>query len=242
MEVEPGQFYIGARVENGERGEPLLYAGDDLVTHGVIVGMTGSGKTGLGMDVLEEALLSGVPCLIIDPKGDMGNLRLVFPELRPADFAPWIEPAEAEREGVSPEELAERTATTWRDGLADWGIDSARLRRLVESTAIRIYTPGSTAGIALNILGSLAAPDLSWDENAEVIRDEIEGYVSSLLPLVGVDADPVSSPPHILLSTIIEHEWRAGRDLDLGGLAQQLEVALHHTGHVEDVGAVSEQS
>ncbi|HSJ34864.1 MAG TPA: hypothetical protein VLB85_07385 [Acidimicrobiia bacterium] len=220
METQPGEFYLGGLTnqETGERGEALVYDSDDLVTHGVIVGMTGSGKTGLGIDLLEEALLSDIPCLIIDPKGDMGNLRLVFPDFAPADFAPWIDPAEAERQGNSIEEQAAATADMWKEGLASWEIGPDRMRAVRDGSAVTIYTPGSTAGVPLNILGSLAAPPLSWDDHAEDLRDEIEGFVSSLLVLAGIEADPVSSPSHILLATIIEEEWKAGRDLDLARL------------------------
>lgn len=218
METQPGDFYLGRVVDSGEGRDPLVLDADDLVTHAVVVGMTGSGKTGLGIDLLEEALLSNIPCLIIDPKGDMGNLRLIFPDLAPSDFAPWVDPAEAERQGVSRDELAASVATTWREGLEAWEVPPARMRAVRDGSRITIYTPGSTAGTPLNILGSLAAPPLSWDEHTEDLRDEIEGFVSSLLVLAGVEADPVSSPAHILLATIVEAEWRAGRDLDLARL------------------------
>ena len=131
----------------------------DLTTHGVIVGMTGSGKTGLGIDLLEDALLRGIPCLVIDPKGDMGNLLLTFPELRPADFRPWIEEAAAGREGITPDELAARTAQTWREGLARSGITPDRIARLRQTAGFTIYTPGSDAGVPLDLVGSLKAPE-----------------------------------------------------------------------------------
>ncbi|CAN5878933.1 ATP-binding protein [soil metagenome] len=219
MDHQQGSFYLGALFDpdsEGGRGEALLYDGDDLATHGIIVGMTGSGKTGLGVCLLEEALRSDVPCLIIDPKGDMANLRLVFPEFLPSDFAPWIDPGRAEGD-TALEEAAADAAASWRAGLESWGLGTEQMHELSRSE-VTIYTPGSSAGVPLNVLGSLSAPDLSWDEHSETLRDEIEGFVSSLLVLSGVGADPVSSPSHILLSTLIESEWRAGRDLDLARL------------------------
>ena len=222
MDQKPGQLFLGALLdEGGERGENLFYEASDLTTHGVIVGMTGSGKTGLAIDLLEEALLSGIPALIIDPKGDMTNLLLNFPDLAPGDFRPWIDESAARREGVSADDLAARVAAEWTEGLASWEIGSERMRQLKESSAITIYTPGSTAGTALNVLGGLSAP---VGGDTEAIRDEIEGYVASLLVLAGVESDPISGPEHILLATIIENEWSNGRSLDLArliGLVQE---------------------
>lgn len=157
-------WFLGALTENGNRGEELHYESDRLTTHGVIVGMTGSGKTGLSIIALEEALLDGIPCLVIDPKGDMGNLLLNFPSFDPADFRPWIDEGQAKREGITPDELAANTAGMWEKGLAGWNIDSDRMRSLGTGAGFSIYTPGSTAGIPLNVLGSLAAPDLAWCE------------------------------------------------------------------------------
>ncbi len=219
MDTNQGKFYIGA---DRETGEQLLYESADLTTHGVIVGMTGSGKTGLGIGLIEEALLSGVPCLVIDPKGDMGNLLLDFPELRPEDFRPWVDEAAAAKEGVSPDEKAASTAEAWKAGLTKAGIGSDRMTKLRDSTEMTIYTPGSSAGVPLNVLGSLAAPKLDWETESEVIRDEIEGFVSSVLALAGITADPISSPEHILLATIIETWWRDGKDLDLATLVGQI--------------------
>ena len=219
MDTEQGKFYIGA---DRETGDHLLYDSADLTTHGVIVGMTGSGKTGLGIGMIEEALLNGVPCLVIDPKGDMGNLLLDFPELRPEDFRPWVDEAAAAKEGVSPEEKAASTAEAWSAGLTKAGISPERMAKLRDSTEMTIYTPGSSAGVSLNVLGSLAAPKLDWETESEVIRDEIEGFVSSVLALAGITADPVSSPEHILLATIIETWWRDGKDLDLATLVGQI--------------------
>ncbi len=225
MEVEPGTFYLGGEIEpkTGERTDrPLLYDAPDLTTHGVIVGMTGSGKTGLGLGMVEEALLNGVATLMIDPKGDMGNLLLLFPELRPEDFRPWIDEAAASREGTTPEDLAAKTAQTWKEGLASWEITPERIAKLRDSAPMTIYTPGSTAGVAVNVLGSLEPPDQSWDTEAEVMRDEIEAYVSSLLTLAGVESDPVSGREHVLLANIIEAAWRERRAIDLAGLLGQI--------------------
>ena len=155
MNLEPHQLYIGKETESGE---PLVYDGDDLTTHGVIVGMTGSGKTGLGVGLIEEALLHGIPCLVIDPKGDMGNLALVFPELTPQDFEPWIDEAEATKSNRTVAELAADTAGSWRKGLEGDGIGSDRLRKLAESAEVTVYTPGSGAGVGLDVLGSMKAP------------------------------------------------------------------------------------
>jgi hypothetical protein len=214
---DPSGLFIGHRSDGGE---PLTIAPGDLTTHGVIVGMTGSGKTGLGVDLLEDALLQGVPCLIIDPKGDMGNLLLTFPELRPSDFRHWIDEAAAVRDGISPDELASRTAQTWRDGLARSGIAPERIARLRQAAGFTIYTPGSGAGVPLDLIGSLKAP--ASIDDLELLRDEVEGFVSGLLGLVGIEADPLASPEHILIANLVERSWTAGEDLDLATLLAQV--------------------
>jgi len=209
-----GGFALGRTVA----GEPFVLDGRDLTTHGVIVGMTGSGKTGLGIVLLEEALGAGVPALVLDPKGDMGNLLLTFPDLSAESFLPWVNESDARAAGLSTEEYAARTATSWKDGLALSGIGPERIRTLRDAVELTVYTPGSTAGIPLNLIGTLKAPALSWDTETETLRDEILGTVSSLLGLVGVPADPLASREHVLLSNLVEHAWRVGRDLDLGSL------------------------
>lgn len=223
---ERGTLYLGGAVDpktgKGDPSQQILYEAHHLTTHGVIVGMTGSGKTGLGIIALEEALLSGIPALVIDPKGDMGNLLLTFPDLQPEDFRPWIDEGEARRKGVEADEYAAQTADLWKTGLGSWGIDGERIRRLRSSADFTIYTPGSEAGVPLNIIGSLKAPDVDWATDSETARDEIEAFVSSLLVLAGIPGDPLSSPEHILLSNLIEHAWQAGRDLDLATLIGQV--------------------
>jgi hypothetical protein len=219
-------YYLGGNVDpkSGERSDNLLYDGSDLTTHGVIVGMTGSGKTGLGVIFLEEALRSGIPALILDPKGDMTNLLLNFPDLEPGDFEPWIDEGVARKEGKTTAELAEGTAELWKQGLAGWDLGPDEMRGLKDGTDFTIYTPGSEAGVPVNIVGSLAAPDLEWEEHAETLADEIEGFVSGLLGLAGIEADPLASREHILLSNLMAHAWQNGKGLDLASLIGQVQA------------------
>jgi hypothetical protein len=221
-----GVFYLGREYDlaGGKRTEELLlYDSRDLVTHAVCVGMTGSGKTGLCIDLLEEAALDGVPALVIDPKGDLANLMLTFPELRGADFLPWVNAEEARKKGLALEAYAEAQAALWKQGLAEWGQDGGRIRKLRDAADFAIYTPGSTAGIPLSILKSFQAPEPAVLEDGDLRRERVATTATSLLALVGVDADPVKSREHILLSTILESAWREGRDLDLAGVIQQIQ-------------------
>ncbi len=221
-----GSFFLGAEydLKAGERTEnPINYDARDLTTHAVCVGMTGSGKTGLCIGLLEEAAMDSVPAILVDPKGDITNLLLQFPELRPEDFQPWVNPDDARRKGKTVDEYAGFIADLWRNGLADWGTDSERIRRLGESADFSIYTPGSDAGLPISILGSLAAPDLNFDEHAEAIRERISGTVAALLGLVGIDADPIRSREAILLSAIFEYFWSQNEDLDLAKLIMSIQ-------------------
>lgn len=213
-----GAFYLGKvfdLAKNQLTDELVMYDARDLTTHAVCVGMTGSGKTGLCLDLLEEAAIDHVPALLIDPKGDITNLLLTFPDLLPEDFQPWVNVDDARRKGLSVEEFAGAQAALWRKGLAEWGQDGQRIRMLRDTADFVIYTPGSDAGIPISIMHSFEAPPLSWDTDAELLRERIQGTVSALLGLVGIDADPVRSREHILLSNIFEHHWRNGENLDL---------------------------
>ena len=221
------RFYLG-RIFDPNKGEvtpeTLLYDPDDLTTHAVCVGMTGSGKTGLCIDLLEEAALQGIPALMIDPKGDITNALLHFPELRAEDFAPWVNPDQARREDKTIEQAAADAAALWTKGLAKWDIGPDRIQALKDAAHFAIYTPGSEAGIPVNILASLKAPGIPWDENREMLAEKISGIVMGLLGLVGLnDLDPVRSKEHILISNIFESAWSKGKDLDLTELIMQIQ-------------------
>src|SRR5262245_2213567 len=221
-----GVFYLGRPWDLAAKrpgAGVVLYDSKDLVTHAVCVGMTGSGKTGLCLALLEEAALDGVPALVIDPKGDLADLMLTFPDLAPADFLPCINEDDARRQGLEPAELAKREAERWATGLAGWGQDGARIRRLREAVEIAIYTPGSEAGIPVSVLRSFAAPPAALRDDGEAFRERIASTATALLGLLGISADPVKSREHILLSTILESAWTAGSDLDLGGLIRQVQ-------------------
>ncbi len=216
-----GALYLGKEydMDRGERvDDVVMYDARDLTTHAVCVGMTGSGKTGLCIDLLEEAAIDNVPAIIIDPKGDITNLLLTFPDLQPEDFQPWVNIDDARRKDMSVEDYADRISDTWRNGLADWGQGPDRIRLLKQSAEFLIYTPGSDAGLPISILASLQAPQLNWDDHEEVLQEQIQGTVSALLGLVAIDADPLRSREHILLSTIFEYYWRRGENLDLAKL------------------------
>ncbi|HZM91358.1 MAG TPA: ATP-binding protein [Blastocatellia bacterium] len=221
-----GAFYLGRSYDQQEKklGDSLvLYDSKDLVTHAVCVGMTGSGKTGLCIGLLEEAAIDGVPSIIIDPKGDLSNLLLTFPELKPEDFEPWINEGDAQRKNISNAEYAAQQAEVWRKGLADWGQSGERIQRLRDAAEFVIYTPGSNAGIPVSILKSFAAPDQALLDDPEVLRDRINTTATSLLGLLGIQADPIQSREHILISTILNSAWTQGQDLDLAALIQQIQ-------------------
>ena len=221
-----GAFYLGRPydpVKKASQPGLILYDSKDLVTHAVCVGMTGSGKTGLCIDLLEEAALDGVPAIAIDPKGDLTNLMLTFPELRPEDFRPWINEDDARAKSMSPDDYAAQQAKLWRDGLAAWGEDGERIRRLRDAADFAIYTPGSSAGIPISILASFAAPTQSVRDDSELLRDRVTTTASSVLGLLGIEADPIQSREHILIANLLTKAWSSGQGLDLGALITQIQ-------------------
>ena len=214
-------FYLGRGydLESDElRDDLVMYDSKDLCTHAVLVGMTGSGKTGLGVSLIEEAAIDKIPALVIDPKGDMANLLLNFPNLEAGDFRPWINDDDAGRQGKTPDEFAAQQASMWKKGLSEWGQDGERVKALRDAAEFTVYTPGSDAGIPVSILSSFAVPPKSVLEDNDLMRDRVSGTATSILSLLGIDADPVRSREHILLTTIFDHELRAGRSLDLGAI------------------------
>ena len=221
-----GVFYMGRPYDLAtKQAKPgwLLYDSKDLVTHAVCVGMTGSGKTGLCLALLEEAAIDNIPAIIIDPKGDLGNLMLTFPGLKGEDFQPWINEDDARKKGLSPADYAKAQAELWTKGLAGWQQDGTRIQRLRDAADVAIYTPGSNAGLPVSILKSFAAPAADVREDAELLRERISTTVTSLLGLLGIEADPIQSREHILLSTILDHTWKQEADLDLAALIQAIQ-------------------
>lgn len=222
-----GSFYLGKTFDlaSGSRGDaPILYDSKDLTTHGVIVGMTGSGKTGLGLCLLEEALIDNIPVIAVDPKGDLGNLLLTFPELRPQDFRPWINEQDAATRGVSADEYAKQQAELWKKGLAEWGQGPERIAKLREAVSFGIYTPGSTAGRPLSVLRSLTPPPPELRDDADIWRETVQSTTTGLLALLGIEGDPLSSRDHILVANILESVWRRGESLDLAGLIHAIQA------------------
>jgi hypothetical protein len=222
-----GVFYIGREYDLAAKklqDNLVLYDSRDLVTHAVVVGMTGSGKTGLCIDLIEEAAIDNVPSILIDPKGDLTNLLLTFPQLRGEDFLPWINPDDASRKGLSVPDFASQQAGLWQKGLADWGEDGQRIQRLRDAAEFVIYTPGSNAGVPVSILKSFAAPSPEILGDGELFQERITTTVTSLLGLLNIEADPLQSREHILLSTIIGQMWRQGQDLDLASLIAQIQT------------------
>ena len=204
--------------------EPLTLDPANLTTHAVVTGMTGSGKTGLCIGLLEEAALHGTPAIIIDPKGDLTNLLLHFPRQLPSDFEPWIDPETARRDGKTVTQMAEETSAKWKKGLSDWGLGEEQLKALGDAADFAIYTPGSSSGIPVNILSSFQAPELDWESNSEILRERISSTITALLGLIGISGiDPLRSREHILLSNLLETAWMNKQNLTLTDLILQVQ-------------------
>ncbi len=233
-----GVFYLGrpySLADKKSQSGYFLYDSKDLVTHAVCVGMTGSGKTGLGISILEEAGMDNIPAIAIDPKGDLTNLLLAFPDLKTEDFLPWVNEDDAAKKGLSKEEYAGNQAETWKNELASWAQSGERIRKLKQAADFVIYTPGSTAGIPVSILKSFAPPPQVILEDEELLRERINTTVTSLLGIIGIEADPIKSREHILISTLLSLAWKEQRDLGISGLIQQIQTPPVHKIGVMDL-------
>lgn len=222
-----GAFYLGKEydLEEGKLQEELvLYKSKDLTTHAVIIGMTGSGKTGLGIGIIEEAAIDNIPVIAIDPKGDLGNLALTFPKLRGEDFRPWVNLHEASNKGITADEYAQSQADLWKKGLADWGQDGTRIEKLHEAVDVTVYTPGGSAGHGVSVMQSFNAPPLEVQNDKDIYRDRIQVTTISLLSLIGLEGDPFTSREHILISNLLEHAWNSGQNLGLPELITAIQM------------------
>ena len=221
-----GAFYLGKEydlVSRTLKEDLVLYDSKDLNTHAVIIGMTGSGKTGLGIGILEEALIDKIPVIAIDPKGDLTNLLLNFPDLNPKDFRPWVNVQDAMNKGFTLDQFAAKQAETWRKGLAEWGQEPSRIARLKDAADFTVYTPGSHAGLPVSILRSLAVPAQEIIGDTDLLRERIQTTTTSLLALLNIEADPIISREHILLSNIFETFWSEAKGIDLAGLIHAIQ-------------------
>ncbi|MDH3439318.1 MAG: DUF87 domain-containing protein [Gammaproteobacteria bacterium] len=222
-----GAFYLGKRYDENTRAvtdDLVLYDSKDLTTHAVIIGMTGSGKTGLGIGILEEAAMDNVPVIAIDPKGDLGNLMLTFPDFSPDSFLPWINTRAASDKGQTPEQYAQAQANLWQKGLSDWGQDGARIARLREKTEVSIYTPGSNAGRPVSVLQAFDAPPADMLDDGDFYRERVQATATSILSLLGIDADPITSREHILISQILDSAWQKQQSLDIAALIAEIQA------------------
>jgi hypothetical protein len=218
-----GLFYLGKDVdrERFESTEVLtLLKNKNFTTHAAIIGMTGSGKTGLGVGIIEEAAIDNIPSIVIDPKGDMGNLCLTEPAFKAENFAPWVAD-EAASKGEEVMAYAAKTASFWKEGIESWGQTSERVARFdrVQKT---IYTPGSQSGVPIDLMSSLALPDSEILQDSDNFASYLKSSVMGLLSLIGIEADPLDSKEYILLSQIIAKSWREERSLSIEELVGRI--------------------
>jgi hypothetical protein len=222
-----GAFYLGKQYDLAARtlrDDVVLYDSKDLTTHAVIIGMTGSGKTGLGIGLLEESLIDNIPVIAIDPKGDMPNLLLTFPELKGEDFHPWVNPQDAVTKGLTVNQYAAQQAQLWQKGLSQWGQSPERIGRLRSAAEFAVYTPGSNAGLPVSVLRSFSPPPQAIRDDGDLFRERIQTTATSLLALLDIEADPITSREHILLANILEQAWAQGHSLDLAGLIRAIQT------------------
>jgi hypothetical protein len=235
-----GAFYLGKRYDSESDAvtdDLVLYDSKDLTTHAVIIGMTGSGKTGLGVGILEEAAMDNIPVIAIDPKGDLGNLMLTFPDFKPDRFRPWVNDRVARDKGQTPDEYAAGQAALWKKGLASWGQTGARIKKFRQKTDVSVYTPGSNAGQPVSVLQSFSAPNEAVLDDGDLYRERVQATATSILSLLGIDTDPISSREHILVSLILDNAWQDGRNLDIAAL-----IAAIQTPPVAKIGVMDLES
>jgi hypothetical protein len=221
-----GSFYLGQAFDPERRAllsDLVLYDAKDLTTHAVIIGMTGSGKTGLGIALLEEALIDKVPVIAVDPKGDLTNLALTFPRMQAEDLLPWVNPQEALAKGQTPEAFAAAEARKWSEGLTRWGQSLDRIARLKSAAALSLFTPGSSAGAGISLLRRFSVPPDAVLSDPDLFNERIETTTGSLLALLDLDTDPLASRDHILVANMFRQAWQEGRSLDLPGLIQAIQ-------------------
>ena len=214
-----GLFYVGKDVDssNFELTDALtLLKNKNFTTHATIIGMTGSGKTGLGIGLLEEASIDNIPSIVIDPKGDMGDMLLTDPEFKAESFAKWVAD-DAKAKGEDALELGAKTAKMWKEGIESWGQDAQRVKRFTEVDKT-IYTPGSSSGVGINILSSLEKPNEAILSDSDNFTSYLSSTVNSLLALVGIESGSMDSKEYILLAQIISKAWRAGEKLTIESL------------------------